>query len=317
MVTLDELTPYTNQIALDKFWYLIYERHNIWYKRFIQGRSRPWTDDPILREFKFTNVYRELDKGTIYLLDKVRDALLNEASKESVIWNIFIYRLFNNLDTYDEEIGWNVWEDENWIDDLFPQLRKRFNDGKAVFTNAHMVCAYHNLPGKDKLERVQYIFQQLHPRIPEITQLAWDADSLEQIWTWIQNLQGYGPFLAYEIAVDFTYFPELTQLDEDHWANAGPGCMNGLDAMFPQKPRNVSWLDLIIMLRNSQKDEFERLKLPFESIAYEEKWLTLRNIEHCCCEFFKYWKALNGTGRPRNKFIPTSDGTDWTERLKG
>ena len=42
------------------------ERHMI-YRRREAGESPPWTADPILCNYRFTNVYRELDRVTIWI----------------------------------------------------------------------------------------------------------------------------------------------------------------------------------------------------------------------------------------------------------
>ena len=50
------------------------ERHAIYLRR-RAGQPRPWTQDPVLRDYKITNVFRELDKTTVHLRDLVREPL--------------------------------------------------------------------------------------------------------------------------------------------------------------------------------------------------------------------------------------------------
>ena len=316
---LEELKQFANMEALDQYWKMIFERHNIWHKRFVLGQPAPWTEDKILLEYKFTNMYRELDRGTIWLADNI----LGKGTVRDRIWNILIYRMFNRINTQ-EALGfleWNKYSNSGLAQDYWEHMEyilRQHAKKEAIYTDAHMVCAYSNIPGKDKLERVIEIFKRIHPHVPELERLCKNATDLSEIWDWLQGHDGYGPFIGYEVAVDFTYDKEITHLDEDHWANAGPGCMRGIDAMFPDRPRGVSYMEVLTALRNGQESEFKRLNLPFESIAYMGKGLTYRNIEHDCCEFFKYWKALKGLGRPRNKFRPvTKEGSALHERLKG
>ena len=42
------------------------------------GLPAPWTDDRILRDYYFTNVYRELDKTTVWFRENVRDPLRDD-----------------------------------------------------------------------------------------------------------------------------------------------------------------------------------------------------------------------------------------------
>ena len=47
------------------------KRHEIYLKR-KAGEPPPWTDDPILQQYRFTNVFRELDKTTLWFKKYVR-----------------------------------------------------------------------------------------------------------------------------------------------------------------------------------------------------------------------------------------------------
>ena len=55
------------QKIYDLYWYFAYERQNIFLKK-EKGLPAPWTDDPILREYKFCNSYRVNDRVSQYLL---------------------------------------------------------------------------------------------------------------------------------------------------------------------------------------------------------------------------------------------------------
>jgi len=52
-----ELKPTT---GFDSLWYWVKERHAIYIAR-REGKLGPWTNDPILSQYKFTNVFREID----------------------------------------------------------------------------------------------------------------------------------------------------------------------------------------------------------------------------------------------------------------
>ena len=49
-----------------RFFDYIDERHFIYLKR-QDGKTFPWTQDKILQTYSFCNVYRELDKVTIWI----------------------------------------------------------------------------------------------------------------------------------------------------------------------------------------------------------------------------------------------------------
>lgn len=306
------------QDVLDGFWTMIYTRHMIWYKRFVLNKPPPWTKNRIFLEYKFTNMYRELDRGTIYLLDNIA----NKGTPYEDVFNIILYRLFNRISTYDQigfqtllraKSGAITWPA---FGKSFEKIRRFGDAGNPIYTDAHMVCAYEHYPGKDKLERIWYIVDQVLDHLWEIMEAVYDNESLGPLHKFLITLPGIGPFIAYEVAVDISYC-EWNSHHDDEWVNPGPGCQRGLKAIFPGiKPRQCQ--EAIELLRYYQRDEFDRLNLPFFDIAYKGKELTLRNIEHDLCEFFKYHKALLGLGRPRNKFVAvTQPNTKTHSRLKG
>ena len=53
-------------MALD-YLEFVEERHRIWEKR-RSGEPQPWTEDHVLQDRKFTNVFRVLDYGSQFLL---------------------------------------------------------------------------------------------------------------------------------------------------------------------------------------------------------------------------------------------------------
>ena len=311
-----------SQQDIDAFWKFIFDRHMIWYKRFKLNQQPPWTEDPHMSTFKFTNVYRELDRGTIYLLDNI---LGNEELTEvEQVFNIIFYRMFNRIETYEaagaqqlvnsvKNPGSLVWVNRK---STWETLGTIYNNDKPLWTDAHMVCAYEHFPGDNKFERFQYIFKEVLKALPELFQTVKTAKSLGTIHKALIAIPGIGPFNAYEIEVDISY-AKWNNLSEDEWVNPGPGCQRGLKNLFPGiKPNECT--QMIHVLRQVQVEEFTRLKLPFAEIAYQGKELTLRNIEHCLCEYHKIWKVRNEKGRPRNKFTARAvTGSADFKRLRG
>ncbi len=53
------------------FWQFVHERQLIYHRRHSLGMPFPWTGDLVLGKFFFTNVFRELDAGTRFLMSDV------------------------------------------------------------------------------------------------------------------------------------------------------------------------------------------------------------------------------------------------------
>jgi len=70
---LEENGAVVNMEHLDDYWYFVCERQNIYWRRVVEKQPAPWTDDPILREYKFTNIERTLDRNTLLMIDEILD----------------------------------------------------------------------------------------------------------------------------------------------------------------------------------------------------------------------------------------------------
>lgn len=54
----------------DTYWKFATERQEVFYNR-IENKMFPWTDDEILKIYKFTNAYRASDRVSQYLIKNV------------------------------------------------------------------------------------------------------------------------------------------------------------------------------------------------------------------------------------------------------
>ena len=54
----------------DTFWRFAAERQAVFFRRF-RREPAPWTRDPIIARFKFTNAYRATDRVSQYLIRNV------------------------------------------------------------------------------------------------------------------------------------------------------------------------------------------------------------------------------------------------------
>ena len=73
----------------DDFWYMCNERHRIFLAK-EAGKPKPWTDDPIFQKYKFTNVFRELDRTTIFVRENIREPLFDDP--ELLLFNVALFR---------------------------------------------------------------------------------------------------------------------------------------------------------------------------------------------------------------------------------
>jgi len=282
-----------NEKNLDLFWYYIHERHSIYKKSKLLRLNKPWTTDKILNKYKFTNVFRDLDTGTKYVIEKIIHKCKNI---EDLFFNIIIYRLYNKIETFDF-LG--IQDVNNFNINVFEaKLRELKSKGIHVFTNAFLVSGYSFIEGKDKIEKTCNIISKIHNVIKNIVKECLINKDSEFTFNKLKSLNGIGNFLAYQIAVDIGYYNKEL-FDESKFVIAGPGCKNGINFLFKDRG-NLSYEECIKYLYDIQFDNIKDINELFSD--RKNKFLNLMAMENCLCEISKYLKAYYNLGRPRNKY---------------
>jgi len=301
----DEIRDNLDEDALDLFWRFITERQQVWYRRIVEEQQPPWTDDDILEEYRFTNVYRELDPGTQYVIQYILEA---DASRQDKIFNVMLYRLIGRLETHDF-LGFQSLDDFDAAEFEAQLKHRRDHLEETVFTGAYMVSGYNQMGSSDKVENVTALFDELTAD-PEFFDQVLTADSLEDAYDQIRAQNGFGNFLSYQVLVDLLYPVDaydgesVLPFSPDDWSSPGPGAQKGLKQLVTEF-NGFDRLAVMRWLRQHQQEEFDRLGLDFPFLETEEGdrlELSLANIQNCLCEFYKYHKILHSNGRARRCF---------------
>lgn len=293
-----------NEAELENFWRFVYERHSIWHRRFILRQPYPWTDDPILRKNKFTNLYRELDPGTKFSVEHI---LKRDALQPDIVFNVMLYRLMCSIPTYNTYGFHPVAEFDQ--DEFYNCLCEIYNSGHPVFGNAYLISPYSSMGSDYKFENVARLFGLLKREFPAFWKRVVQADEMEGLWKAINHQYGFGPFLAYQVVVDLTYpltdkpktgiFP----FSQNEWAKLGPGAKRGFNrlALGHDRLGGLRWL------RDTQREAFAGLGLDFPFLRNargEEVELTLANLQNGLCEFSKFRAIQEGKGKAQRLYIP-------------
>ena len=317
------------ETVINTFMRFIIERHKIFIRRYIGKYDRPWTKDWVLRDNKFTNIYRELDRGTVWLLDNIK----GNDNQAEMLWNIFIYRWFNRVETIEKIGGYQRFEDWDHRE-FYAKLREVESTQGGVFTSAHMVTGV-NFSGASwgfgagsKLKNYVWLINELKKNINEVLETVQEQDTMEGLWVTLKRMNGIGSFVSYEVAVDINYCG-IVNLDENEWANPGPGCQRGINWIFTNLDENQTFgteeryeLEYKTTVQIGGRERAIEIMYWLQDIHYEyckenlgfdfmENYpyypLTMRNIEHSLCEFQKYFKTLLGIGKTKCGFSPTTN----------
>lgn len=314
---------------MDSFFDFARERHSIYLRR-KEGQERPWTTDPILGTYRFTNVYRELDATTVWFRERVRDPLRN---KPEVLLATVLFRWFNRIVTGEAifcqlgdyanpglgqkegqaTMAWSHFLRYGEPSGLRMAIRRYCGDGPYV-TGAYIIKTP---DGYDKLNGVlqcaEWFATQKHDGggsdwgWRDLAQLHLDESgynehlTLEAMWNWLRKFPFLGDFMAYEIVTDLRHTALLERApDIMTWANPGPGAMRGLNRLHGRDLNHRQHKHLFVC---EMRDLLWKSQDPMNWPNNEAfpAW-EMRDVEHTLCEFDKYERARLGEGRPRGVY---------------
>lgn len=260
-------------------------RHRIWEKRQF-GAEPPWTDNPVLRSHKYTNVFRILDPGTQFVMT---DLINPELSPEDQLYRLFLYRHTGRIEAWQffqlMTGDYPVVGQGELVREMFKQYRTVAN---SVFTNAYLVFPQSQTPGTDKLDSIV----DLADRIFFGSTGARFADEVypERQFRLLQSQPGVGNFMAMQILTDWGYTPHCGEDRENSFIVPGPGAEKGAQLIRPRAGAHANATDLIYKLQ-------EEWQLDLDCPSLDGRYPSLMDVQNTLCEFSKYARHLNKDAR--------------------
>lgn len=315
-------------MSAESFFAFAHERHSIYLRR-RSGKPHPWTDDPILQKYRFTNVYRELDATTVWFRENVRDRLAN--SPNALLATV-LFRWFNRIRTgeaifcqksldipqYNSEPipGCTPWsmillDGVSVLGNVQNAIRAYCGKGPFV-TGAYIIKTpdgFDKLAGVLECVRLFMTHVRTFPGYgmdlgyhQAAVRLMRDDVTLEDTWSWLRQFPFMGDFMAYEVVTDLVHTNLLCRApDIMTWANPGPGATRGIGRVLHDNPDKF----------DQRRDKRLIIKMMRELLATSVAmgWVssdgpawTMREVEHTLCEFDKYERARLGQGKPKQVF---------------
>lgn len=305
----------------NEFFRTMLERQSIWYKRFIDKKPFPWTDDEILMNYKFTNVYRDLDKNSQW---QIKNILLDDSLDEmNLIWKLLVFRYFNNPLTFEyaeKKYGWKqgIPNYEEYDKDKFAEMISEFRStGVNPYTSAYLINTKIAKGESRDWCYTELVIPNLHKKIPQIIHLAKTANEPEELIDFINSFPSTSSFISHEFYQDFTYIQKytdrkFTRFTQNDFTNVGPGAGVGIRLIFPSlnvraQKQAIYWLrdlanESLMNIGNFPYLHWDKKKRDY--YVNNECNITLHQIEMWLCEYQKYWKMKIGTGKQRSKYQP-------------
>lgn len=287
----------------DRFFAFARERHSVYLKR-RAGLPAPWTDDPVMQTTRFTNVFRELDRTTIWFRQNIRTPLADEFW---VVPATIIFRWFNRISTgevlADPEVA--LLRGRFYAHTFEKLVRQRIPRGPWV-TGSYMVCSGHGTG--DKLTGIlRYCTMMLEWWDREGRVFFQKRPSLEDAHVHlVEKVEGLAGFTAYEVVTDLRWTHAVNPHDRLRWAHSGPGATRGGSRVLfgePDRLRQDSLTDqaaLRELMKKLLKASRDARYWPQGDVDWPE-W-ELREVEHTLCEFDKYERVRREQGRAKNRF---------------
>lgn len=288
--------PQFNEAHKEMFIQFVNDRYNVHLNKDFYNKPKPWTDNPILQHYKFTNVRREHDKTTIHLINMLRDNI--EDTFLNKLMNIILYRLFNKIET-SELMGWVNFEDYD-ESGLRAKLASA-KPGYVYFTNAFyttgMRTSFRKYYPDETFEPIVIANVVNSMKIAILTAVN-KAENPQQVIKALEMFNGIGDFLSYQIFVDLTYLPEFPW-SENEFVVSGPGCIAGLSELFTDRD-GLSYDELLFWLRDHCPITPKDCKRLMVDLPEEDRYMNIMSLENCMCELSKYVRAVEDRGRPKN-----------------
>lgn len=298
--------------VLDTYWRFAAERQALFFRR-LRGDKAPWTTDPILQGFRFTNAYRASDRVSQYLIKKViyREDL--PSTPRELFFRTVLFKLFNKVETWEriERSLGAVTFDACKTDRVEELLSSTMARGGRIYSAAYI------MPGDPRGGAKHRFHLRLLDKMVEddLPQKIADATEFRQVFELLRSYTGIGDFLAYQLATDLNYSP-LINFEEADLVIPGPGAIDGLSKCFAGwEPRQKNGGDVILRITDEQENAFERLGIDFQNLWGRR--LQPIDCQNLFCEVSKYSRVKHpevtgvaGRTRIKQHYRPATTAPD-------
>ena len=272
----------------DTYWEFAAKRQEVFFNRFY-GYDYPWTDDEIIKKYKFTNTYRASDRVSQYL---IRNVIYEKEyfTPEDQCFRIILFKLFNKIDTWEYikdavgEITYSSYNYERYNQLLMDKIIAK----ETIYSAAYIMpsgkrCFGFEKKHQNNLKLLEYMMETgLSRKIAK-------AKSLKALYEVLLSYPTLGSFLAFQFAIDINY-SELCDFSEMSFVVAGPGAKNGIRKCFGDI-KGYDYEDVIRYVAERQSEEFEKRGLNFKSLFGRE--LQLIDCQNLFCETDKYARVAH------------------------
>ncbi len=249
-------------------------RHRAWAAR-QDGSPPPWSEDPVLRAYKFTNVFRLLDHGSQFLLRELYNPGLS--SRDNLL-RFFLFRHTGREEMWEfhrkSAGGYPLADSLDNTNRLFHVYR---DSGRSAFTNAYLVYPQSSEKGTDKLDSIlELAWRLFSPDSPDdVVPLFLAGMTQHERFLALRHNKGVANFMSMQVLTDWGY---TTEFRENEFVVPGPGAVRGAKLLDPDTApqQTLDWAyNAVSVLPDTPK-------LP------DGRRPSLMDVQNTLCEFSKY-----------------------------
>jgi len=296
----------------DAYWSFACKRQDAFFAR-LDGEEYPWSSDPIIQEYKFTNAYRAADRVSQYL---IKNVIYSDGkhSPEDTLFRILLFKLFNKIETWEAlqaefgDIAFSRYKRKDY-EKVFDSLVAEKN---RIYSAAYIMPSGKSSFGFDQKYKNNLSLLESIMNDNFAAKIA-RMSSLEQLFEAILSYPSLGKFLAFQYAIDINY-SELCDFSEMEFVVAGPGAQSGIEKCFSQSRYDYEYI--IRYVAEHQVEEFSKRGLKFKSLFGRP--LQLIDCQNLFCETDKYSRVAfpNAIGksertRIKQKFKPKTEEIEY------
>lgn len=282
-------------------WHFAAERHRIYLRR-LSGKECPWTNDPVLSGYRFTNAFRAADRVSQYLIKLIYAD--PDATNDTLLLRTLLFKIFNKIDTWTgiiDNLGMPVAEGFSYsaCESMLDSFRR---DGRPIYSAAYIMPSGRRSGITKHRMHLHLIRQMIEDRL---TFRLEDAGSLYEAYNLLSAYPTLGPFLAFQYTIDLNYTTLMNHSEQD-FVVAGPGALDGISKCFDSLGEYTP-ADTIKLLSDKQEEEFARYGLKFDGLWGRP--LQPIDIQNLLCETSKYtrvthpeFRGLAGRKRIKQRF---------------
>ena len=271
--------------VFDTYWRFAAARQEIYEAR-LSGKAPPWSYDPVLAQYRFTNCYRAADRVSQYLISQV--CYSGNPAWEEVFFRVLLFKIFNRIATWrllTAHLGQLDWAryDFATYDTI---LSKSLGAGNRIYSAAYIMPPPRLGEGRKHSNHLRLLEIMMNDHAPD--KVA-HAPSMSAAFHMLTSYPGIGAFLAYQYLIDLNYAAGLTFSEMD-FVIPGPGARDGIRKCFGAAADGIE-AEVIRYMADTQDENFSRLGLRFTGLRGRP--LQLIDCQNLFCEVDKYARIVH------------------------